>query len=180
MLSAGIYRCGLSKFHPCFWFHVLGYILKSYFDSVLSCISDITGTELTVLTLCTVVSSSKITLPLNSSLNCLLWFIRSLPLFKFFTYSYSFPYSLMGSLTPHISRLCYREWEKGGVRECERESVRVKDPWHLCVSCYLYSESASVSLVIFTVLQFAIKLASGVMFYRYPNQEIHRLKAKKN
>lgn len=137
MLSAGIYHCGLSKFHPCFWLHVLGYILKSYFDSVLTCISDITGTELTVLTLCPVVSSSKITLPLNSSLNCLLWFIRSLSLFKFFTYS--FPYSLMGSLTPHISRLCYREWEKGvwkGKRKGERSLAPVYELLFILWVCF--------------------------------------------
>lgn len=65
------------------------------------------------------------------------------------------------------------------MRECEQESLRVKDLWHLCVGCYLHYESASASLVMFTVLQFAIKLVNGAMFYGDHSQEIHRLEAKK-
>lgn len=65
------------------------------------------------------------------------------------------------------------------LRECERESLKVKDPWHLCVGCQLHFESASVCLVIFIVLKFAIKFSSGVMLYSYTNQKIHRLNARK-
>ena len=64
------------------------------------------------------------------------------------------------------------------MRECEMESLRVKDVQHLCVG-YLHSEPAFASLVMFTVLQFVIKLAVETMFCKYPSQEIQRLKVKK-
>lgn len=66
------------------------------------------------------------------------------------------------------------------VRECERESVRVKDIQHLCGGYYLHSESATASLVMFTVPQFAIKLAIEAVFCGYPSLEIQRLRENKN
>lgn len=136
MLNARICHPGLSNFHLCFWFSDPKYVLKSYFDLVLTYIVSVISQE-----------QSWVYSPLLWSLgprsyclwilhiNCLSWFSRSLPLLKFFMFIVLLTVWWV-QLTPHISSLCYSEWEKEEVKKCERESLRVNDLQHLTLLCW--------------------------------------------